>query len=69
MPDENDRSDGPVRRGQAVFLEAKENVAERNAKARKAGREQRQAYEQEQAKARRVRERLEFEALKGKHKG
>ena len=69
MSDEKDQKERPPRRGQAAWLEAKEGVAERNAKARKAGREQREAYELERAAARRARERLERDGLTGKHKG
>ena len=69
MPEEKDQGESPVRRGQAGFREAKENVAERNAKARKAGRAQREAYELERATARRARDRLEFEAVRATRKG
>ena len=69
MPDGKDKQESPARRGQAAWLEAKEGVAERNAKARKAGREQREAYELERAAARRARERLEREGLTARHKG
>ena len=69
MSDAKDQKESPPRRGQAAWQEAKDGVAERNAKARKAGREQREAYELERATARRARERLERDGLTARHKG
>ena len=43
-------------RGEAKWKEAREQVADRNAKARKAGREQRETYERGKADARRTAE-------------
>jgi hypothetical protein len=43
-------------RGETAWREARERVADRNAKARKAGREQREAYDRQRVEARRARE-------------
>ena len=43
----------PSKRGEAAWKEAKERIAKRNEQARKAGKQQREAYEREQAAARR----------------
>jgi hypothetical protein len=56
----------PSKRGEAAWKEAKERVAERNAKARKAGKQQREAYEREQAEARRRAESRQMAELLGK---
>jgi hypothetical protein len=54
------------KRGEAAWKEAKERVAERNAKARKAGKQQREAYERTQAEARRKAESRQMAELLGK---
>ena len=43
-------------RGEAAWKEARERVADRNAKTRKAGRAERETYEREKAQARRASE-------------
>jgi hypothetical protein len=53
-------------RGEAAWKEAREQVAERNAKARKAGREQRESYEREKVVARQAAERRQLAELIGK---
>ena len=50
-------------RGEAAWKEARERVADRNAKARKAGREQRETYEREKVDARRAAERRQLAEL------
>jgi hypothetical protein len=42
----------PAKRGEAAWLAAKEQVAKRNAEARKAGKQRREAYEREREAAR-----------------
>ena len=54
MNDQDERP--PVHRGEAAWKEAKERIAERNEKARKAGKQEREAYESERSKARRAAE-------------
>ena len=54
------------KRGEAAWKETRERIAERNARARKAGIAQREAYEREKETARRVRERQQMAALRGK---
>lgn len=53
----------PSPRGEAAWKAAKEGVAARNAQARKAGREQRQANELKAAQARAAADRREMDAL------
>jgi len=53
----------PPLRGEAAWKAAKEGVAARNAQARKAGREQRQAHELKAAQARAAADRREMDAL------
>ena len=49
----NDQEEQPSgTRGEAAWKEAKERIAERNEKARKAGKQERAAYESGRAKAR-----------------
>ncbi len=50
-------------RGEAAWKAAKEDVAARNAQARKAGRQQRQANELKAAQARAAADRREMDAL------
>jgi hypothetical protein len=52
-------------RGEAAWKEERERVADRNAKTRKAGREQRESYEREKADARRAAERRQLAELIG----
>ncbi len=56
----------PSPRGEAAWKAAKEGVAARNAQARKAGREQRQADELKAAQARAAADRREMDALVAK---
>jgi hypothetical protein len=46
----------PSRRGEAAWKDNLERIAERNAKVKKEGMEQRKAYERQKDEARRVRE-------------
>jgi hypothetical protein len=57
------------RRGEAAWKEEREQVAGRNAKARKAGMEQRATHEHERAVARVAREQREMAAMAGKRGG
>jgi hypothetical protein len=54
---------GPSKRGEAAWKEAKERIAERNEKARKEGKQRREAYERQQAEARRTVERRQMAEL------
>jgi hypothetical protein len=56
----------PGKRGEAAWKAAKERVAERNAQARKAGKQRREVYESQRAAARRRAERREMAAALGK---
>ena len=63
---EEQQSNEPARgsaRGEAAWKEARERVAERNAKTRKAGREQRESYERDKAMARQATERRQLAEL------
>ena len=62
--DEGQREQSP--RGEAAWKAAKEDVAARNAQARKAGREHRQAHELKAAQARAAADRREMDALVAK---
>ena len=46
----------PAKRGEAAWKEMKDRIADRNAKARKAGKQRREAHELQQAEARRAAE-------------
>lgn len=59
----SDSTNQPAPRGEAAWKAAKEDVAARNAQARKAGRERRQADELKAAKARAAADRREMDAL------
>jgi hypothetical protein len=48
------QEEAPAKRGEAAWAAAREEVAKRNAQARKAGKQRREAYELEQANARRA---------------
>ena len=57
------------KRGDAAWKEARERVAERNAKARKAGKQRRETYEHERDEARRDAERRRMVKVLGKPPG
>lgn len=59
--DQGQREQSP--RGEAAWKAAKEDVAARNAQARKAGRQQRQANDLKAAQARAAADRREMDAL------
>jgi len=52
----SDRQEEPAKRGDAAWLAARDQVTKRNAEARKAGKQQREAYEREREIARRTAE-------------
>jgi hypothetical protein len=56
MTDPSDRDSGSSARGEAAWREATEEVAARNRRTQKVGREQRDAYERERQDARRAAE-------------
>ena len=56
MTDQSDGDPGSSARGEAAWKQATEEVAERNRRAQKLGREQREAYERERSDARRAAE-------------
>ena len=56
----SDQVEKPAKRGEAAWKEAKERVAERNAQARKAGKQQRQNYERQKAAERQKAERRQM---------
>jgi len=62
----NDEAQAPVKRGEAAWREEKERVSERNARARKAGKQRRESYERARAEARRAAERRRVAQLLGK---
>jgi hypothetical protein len=67
-----DPSDGPVvnsARGEAAWKEATEEVAARNRRVQKEGREQREAYERERSDARRAAEARASARLRGTRHG
>jgi hypothetical protein len=69
MSDKDDRQEeAPSRRGEAAWKAEKERVAESNARVRKAGREQREAYERQQTEGRRAAEARQMADLLGKNK-
>jgi hypothetical protein len=59
----NEEPQAPSKRGEAAWREHKERVSERNAQARKAGKQRRLAYEQARADAHRAAERQRRDAL------
>lgn len=65
MTDESDGNMGSSARGEAAWREAMEEVAVRNRRAQKLGREQREAYERERSDARRAAEALVHSRLVG----
>jgi hypothetical protein len=56
MTDESDRDPGSSARGEAAWRQATEEVAVRNRRAQKLGREEREAYDRERRDARRAAE-------------
>jgi hypothetical protein len=59
-----DRPEQPTaKRGEAAWKEERERVAERNDRARKLGKQQRQAYERGRDKARQAAERRQMDLL------
>jgi hypothetical protein len=56
MSDESDRGPASSARGEAAWREATEEVAVRNRRAQKLGREEREAYERDRSDARRAAE-------------
>jgi hypothetical protein len=52
----NDMPDQPKKRGEAAWIAARDEITKRNAATRKAGKEQREAYELERHKQRLVAE-------------
>jgi hypothetical protein len=56
MTDQSDGDPGSSARGEAAWKQATDEVAERNRRAQKLGREQREAYERERSDARRAAE-------------
>jgi hypothetical protein len=65
MTDEPDQGPSSSARGEAAWREATEEVAVRNRRAQKLGREQREAYERERSDARRAAEALAHSRLLG----
>jgi hypothetical protein len=63
MSDTPDGQEARPERGEAAWKAQKESIAARNAQARKAGRQQRQANEQDAAERRRAADRLEMAGL------
>ena len=57
-----------AKRGDAAWKAARDRVAARNDQARKAGKEQREAYERQKANARRAAERRQMEETAGRHR-
>jgi hypothetical protein len=65
----SDQQEEPARRGEAAWVAAREEVAKRNAQTRRAGKQQREAYELEQMNARRVAEKRRIEELARREAG
>jgi hypothetical protein len=65
MTDQSEGNLGSSARGEAAWKEATEEVADRNRRAQKLGREQREAYERERSDARRAAEALAHKRLLG----
>jgi hypothetical protein len=64
MSDQSEEREQPAaKRGEAAWKEARERVADRNDKARKAGKQRRDAYERERGDARRAAERRRMTGL------
>jgi hypothetical protein len=65
----SDQQEEPAKRGEAAWAAAREEVAKRNAQARKAGKKRREAYELERMNARRAAERRRIEELARRSSG
>ena len=65
MTDESDRDPGSSARGEAAWRQATEEVAVRNRRAQKLGREEREAYDRERRDARRAAEARAQARLRG----
>jgi hypothetical protein len=66
-PSENQEPKSSTR-GEAAWREQKERIAERNAQARSAGKQRREAYETERGEARRAAERRQMADLLAKQR-
>ena len=67
QPDQQDASP-PSKRGEAAWKETKDRIAERNAKARSAGKQRREADERQRAETRRAAEQRRMVELLGKRR-
>jgi hypothetical protein len=65
MTDESDRDPGSSARGEAAWRQATEEVAVRNRRAQKLGREERETYDRERRDARRAAEARAQARLRG----
>jgi hypothetical protein len=65
-PEHQDDAAPPSRRGEAAWKDNLERIAERNAKAKKEGKQQREAYERQKDEARRRRELRQLADLPGR---
>jgi hypothetical protein len=65
MTDQSDRNPGSSARGEAAWKQATEDVALRNQRAQRLGREQREAYDRERRDARRAAEARAQARLRG----
>ena len=66
MTEESDGITGSSARGEAAWRQATEEVADRNRRAQKLGREERETYERERSDARRAAEALVHSRLLGR---
>ena len=66
MTEESDGNTGSSARGEAAWRQATEEVADRNRRAQKLGREERETYERERSDARRAAEALVHSRLLGR---
>jgi hypothetical protein len=67
MSDQSDRQADSSARGEAAWKQVREEVAARNERARKAGRQEREAYERQRNEARRAAEaRAQARLVKGR---
>lgn len=64
MADNQDPQSGSSARGESAWKEAREAVAERNQRAQKAGRDERDAYDRKRSDVRRAAEALAQERLR-----
>jgi hypothetical protein len=65
-PEHQAESPSPSRRGEAAWKDNLERIAERNAKAKKEGKQRREAYERQKDDARRRRELRQLADLPGR---